>query len=114
MTAVELQAIVPEAFNPLPARALLLVDRDERAGALLGRYLEARGWRVSRISDPRRVIRQQAARGVEAPIVVLQFDEADTDCFELLGALAARAIAARVIVCARGWIEGLVSSGSSA
>ena len=108
--AVESEANEVEALSHLPARSVLLVDRDERAGALLGSYLEARGWRVSKVNDPRRVMRRAKAVG-HPPILVVQLDETDTDGFELLAALAARAIAARVVVCAPAWIEGLAMLG---
>jgi DNA-binding response OmpR family regulator len=108
MTAL---STLPETSTPLPARAVLVVDRDERAGAMLGSYLEARGWRVSQVSDPRRVVRRRATESGLPPIVLLQLDEGDADGFELLGALAARTLAARVIVCATAWIDGLAPLG---
>ncbi|HEX8796111.1 MAG TPA: hypothetical protein VF765_34410 [Polyangiaceae bacterium] len=103
--------VVSDASSHLPARSVLLVDRDERAAALLGTYLEARGWRVSLVSDPRRVMRTRTKGGGEPPILVVKLDEADADGFELLAALAARTFAARAVVCASGWIEGLAVLG---
>lgn len=111
MATMELETMTPSKADPLPARAMLLVDRDERAGALLRHYLAARGWQVSQVFDPRRVIRKRGTGGVQTAILVLRLEELDTDSFELLAAIAARTIAARVIVCASGWIEGLASLG---
>jgi ActR/RegA family two-component response regulator len=109
--AIDNETTDTDASTHLPARCVLLVDRDERAGALLGNYLEARGWQVSHVSDPRRVLRTCAKGAVQPPILVVKLEETDTDGFELLAALAARTIAARTVVCAPGWIEGLALLG---
>jgi ActR/RegA family two-component response regulator len=112
MTAIAIEKEAgPEAPPHLPARCVLLVDRDERAGALLGNYLEARGWEVSHVSDPRRVLRTHTKGRGQPSILVVKLEEMDPDTFELLAALAARAIAARTVVCAPGWIEGLALLG---
>ena len=108
---IDVSAFAPDVVPAAPLRSVFLVNQDERANAVLASYLEARGWRVSHFSNARCVIRKRATDLGAPPIVVLQLDEDDTDSFELLGALAAGVFAARVIVCARGTIEGLASLG---
>jgi DNA-binding NtrC family response regulator len=83
-----------------PVRRVIVVDRDEERGPLLARYLELRGWRAELVADARRVIRQWAHVS-PTPALVVEIERNDPDAFELLGALAARAIDAPVIVCAR-------------
>lgn len=89
-------------FSTAPAfmsaeRRLVLVDPDRSSSALLARYLESRGWSVQLVDDARRAIRQWGAT-VGAPYLLLNIGDDEPDPFELLGALAARALTARVIV----------------
>lgn len=90
--------------DALPATApdlqVMVVDRDEHRGALLVRFLESRGWRAGLMVDPRTVIRRRAKR-LSLAAIVLTIRDDDPDAFELLGAIAAHAIDARVVVCAR-------------
>ncbi len=111
MAAVDVSALFPIERESKATRDVVLVARDDRTSALLGNYLESRGWSVTQVADPRRVVRRWGAAGAEAPLVVLHIDHDDPDAFELLGALAARALTAHVLVCAVGPIEGLASLG---
>jgi ActR/RegA family two-component response regulator len=96
MALSEMDAFLPPPATQ-PSRRVVLVDADERASSLLARYLEARGWTVQRVSDARRAVRQWGT-AFDAPLVLLRIEDDDPDAFELLGALAARAVAARVVV----------------
>lgn len=83
-----------------PSPVVVVVDRDVGAGSLLVQYLAARGWQAELVSDPRRVVRDwfHARR---RPMIVLRLEGDDPGAFELLGALAAHAVEAKIVVCAR-------------
>ena len=108
-------ALVQEVSYPpaaeLPSRVVVVVERDARAGELLGRYLASRGWSVVREADPRNVIRRWRTPHDGTPLVFMNVPPDDPGPFELLGALAAHALAARVIACVPDWIDGLGSLG---
>jgi CheY-like chemotaxis protein len=83
-----------------PSRRVVIVDPDSRATALLVPYLESRGWSVQAVDSARRAIRQWGTV-LGAPLLVVKLEDDHPDTFELLAALAARAIHARVVVVGR-------------
>jgi CheY-like chemotaxis protein len=99
MAAAEIE--IREFLPALPATSdarVILVDCDPRASALLGRYLGELGWTVTYAPDARRALRQSGG-ALSAPFLVLKLDEDDPDAFELLAAVAARAMRVSVIAC---------------
>jgi DNA-binding response OmpR family regulator len=81
-------------------RKVVIVDREEARGHLLAKYLESFGWEAEVVTDARRVVRRWAHVS-PAPAIVLEIERNDPEAFELLGALAAHALEAPVVVCAR-------------
>jgi CheY-like chemotaxis protein len=94
---IEIREFLPALPAPTDAR-VTLVDSDARASALLGRYLGALGWSVTHVPDARRALRQWGS-AMSAPFLLLKLDEDDPDAFELLAAVAARAMNVSVVAC---------------
>jgi CheY-like chemotaxis protein len=94
---------------PANVESVVLVDPEGHTGALLGRYLESRGWSVTQVADARSAVRIWRAVA-EAPLLVLRLDEDDPDAFELLGALVAGALPLRAVVCASPGLLGLLGA----
>jgi DNA-binding response OmpR family regulator len=110
-TEEDRRACAPGARRAPSRQDVLVVDPDERASALLRRYLEARGWSVD-VRAARAAVRQWGTTLV-ATNLLLTLEDDDPDAFELLASVAARAVEARVIVCASASL-GVALPASSA
>jgi ActR/RegA family two-component response regulator len=89
-----LPPVTPASFD----RRVVLVNSDDRARALLDRYLTVRGWAVLHVTNARQALRMWGP-GMRAPFLVLHLEAEEPDSFELLAALAGHAIEVRVLVC---------------
>lgn len=76
-------------FEPrrTPRRSVLIVDREERAGAALQRFLESEGWTVRHVRDGRAGL--QLWPTLKPSILVTDCEGQEVDSFELI-ALARR------------------------
>lgn len=81
------------------APSLAVVTGDARTGVVLRRALEARGWEVTWMHDPRALLRRGDAQRHEALLAII--DHAETDALEMLAALAAQPESPPVILLTR-------------